>query len=68
MRLNSIKSAAIVLAAWTSIAAAAQASHCGACRLSSCCPPPAKYRVCYQTVWEERTRTCYRPVYTTTYQ
>ena len=28
------------------------------------CPPPARFRVCYQTVWEDRTATCFKPVYT----
>ena len=50
----------------------AQAGHCGACRYpvchrsaEQCCMPEVRYRVCYQTVIEEHTKTCYRPVYQT---
>src|SRR5258708_27980 len=48
----------------------AQAAHCGACGypVRSACPeqcgrPEARSRVCSQTVWEDQTRTCSRPVY-----
>src|SRR5262249_46666829 len=50
----------------------AQGSHCGACSYptSSCCPdqccmPRVRTRVCYQTIVENRTKVCYRPVYHT---
>ena len=51
---------------------AAQAGHCGAskypavsCCPEQCCPPVVRYRVRYQTVVEEHSKICYRPVYTT---
>src|SRR5437773_892746 len=47
----------------------ARAAHCGACCYPTrvvcqeqCCVPEVRYRVCYQEVWEEQTRVCYRPV------
>src|SRR6185436_20666324 len=51
---------------------AVRASHCGACAYPAhcctpeqCCLPTVRYKVCYQTVVEEQSRTCYRPVYRT---
>src|SRR5262245_3050557 len=69
MRHYRIAPVALALAALAGLGATAQASHCGACR-SSCAPAPLCERlfgprVCYETVWEERSRVCYRPVYTT---
>src|SRR5207245_888479 len=49
----------------------ARASHCGAVsNPAACCAPdqlcpPVRYRVCYHTVFEERSCVRYRPVYTT---
>src|SRR5438132_1593402 len=50
--------------------ATAWGAHCGACRFPVCCPqtrclPAVRYRVCYQTVMEDRTCIAYRPVYQT---
>ena len=54
------------------LASPAEAAHCGACAYpvqaalpEQCCLPAVRYRVCYQTVLEDQTRTCYRPVYRT---
>src|SRR5262249_55936010 len=56
----------------TALAGPAAASHCGACAYPAqpCCPeqcelPAVRYRVCYQTVVEEKLEVCYRPVYHT---
>src|SRR5262245_17722165 len=58
-----------VVAGLTVFAGASRAAHCGACCYPAavvcqeqCCVPEVRYRVCYQEVWEERTRVCYRPV------
>src|SRR5262249_10928999 len=63
----------LVLGIWfLGFAGTAEAAHCGACRYpvchhraEQCCMPEVRYKVCYQTVIEERTKTCYRPVYQT---
>src|SRR5206468_6179349 len=53
-------------------APAANASHCGACNYprlmrstQQFCMPTVRYKVCYQTVCEERVCVKYRPVYKT---
>src|SRR5262245_8457675 len=51
----------------------ARATHCGACRFPRAmhsahqvCMPQVQYKVCYQTVCEDRVCVKYRPVYQTT--
>src|SRR5262252_8813836 len=62
----------VALTAVLGAAGTAQAAHCGACRYPAwhchaeqSCMPEVRYKVCYQTVIEEHTKTCYRPVYQT---
>ena len=38
------------------------------CAESSCCLPKVHYKTCYQTVVEERTKTCYKTVQKTIYK
>src|SRR5437667_12287065 len=59
----------VVLTALTLLAGQARAAHCGACGYPSgvvcqeqCCVPEVRYRVCYQEVWEDQTRVCYKPI------
>src|SRR4051794_22105531 len=70
-----LKLSPILLAALFGVAVSAscaRAAHCGASAYPAqplgpeqCCPPPVRHQVCYKTVWEDQTRTCYRPVYQT---
>src|SRR3954447_23333277 len=55
------------------LASPARAGHCGACNypVAAAHPEPCevaspRYRICYQTVFEDQVRTCYRPVQRTT--
>ena len=71
MRLKVALPLLAVLAA-AALAGSARASHCGACCYpvqccspEQCCLPTIQYRVCYHTVYEDRTCICYRPVYRT---
>src|SRR5437588_183556 len=63
---------AAALAGLVALGGTARASHCGACAYpaASCCPeqccvPVVRYRVCYQTVEEDRACVRYRRVYHT---
>jgi hypothetical protein len=70
MRLKFIASAALALAAIVGIHGTAQADHggCGAsavvacCPAADCCQPKVRYKKEWQTVVEQRTRTCYKTV------
>src|SRR5262249_28648073 len=61
-----------ILLGLASLASPADAAHCGACSYpiqgacpEQCSPPAVRYRICYKTVTEERTKVCYRPVHRT---
>jgi hypothetical protein len=70
MRLKFIASAVAALAAVFGIHGAAQADHggCGAsavvacCPAADCCQPKVRYKKEWQTVVEQRTKTCYKTV------
>src|SRR5581483_6233593 len=72
MRLKVALPLLVCLAGLASAGGEARAAHCGAsgypaqcCAPEQCCMPTVRYRVCYRTVVEEQTQTCYRPVYRT---
>src|SRR5438128_1048778 len=55
------------------LASPARAGHCGACNYpvsaaypEQCEVASVRYRICYQTVFEDRVQTCYRQVPRTT--
>ena len=72
MRLKFAVPLVLALASLTLPEQTARASHCGACDYPAgsscaeqCCVPSVRYRVCYQTVEEQKSCVCYRPVYQT---
>src|SRR5262249_9056746 len=63
---------AFAVLALAGLARPAAALHCGArsypvgaCSPDQCAVPCVRYKVCYQTVVENKTDVCYRPVYRT---
>src|SRR5262245_19615905 len=70
MRLKFVPLVAAILGLAT-IANSVHANHCGAfgfpgaLRSDRWCMPQIKYKVCYETVWEDRVSVKYRPVYET---
>src|SRR4051794_10346087 len=72
MRLKSVGWAAFALTGLGLGGTPARAAHCGACGYPAaavapeqCLPPVARYRVRYQPVMEQQTRTAYRTCYRT---
>src|SRR5262245_60918634 len=70
MRLRTMGWAACLLSGLGLGGTPVRAAHCGACGYPAaavapeqCMPPVVQYRVRYQPVLEQQTRTCYRTVY-----
>src|SRR5437879_623281 len=73
MKLKTCLVPLAAILAFTLADSAAQARHCGACAFPrtlhsahQSCMPVVRYKVCYQTVCEDRVCVKYRPVYQTT--
>ena len=69
MRLKVCLLLGVALAGLSVAAPPARAAHCGACSYPiSCqspdqlCPPPVRYRVCYQTITEELEPAVWTPL------